>query len=187
MSQTMEMLQTEHRIMSELLDLLERQVDLFEEGGEVDYDLLGEIIDYYSSYTDLYHHSKEDLVFESLIKRDPEAAVTMGDLEAAHDKVNDCLNRFTRAVVNVLLGKNVARSAFIAIARDFLDGERRHMTLEETIFFPAAKKSLTDEDWKEIDARVAKFRDPLHENVPIHRFERVQKELAAEGSYPNLL
>ena len=182
MSQTMEMLQTEHRIMSELLDLLERQVDLFEEGGEVDYDLLGEIIDYFRSYTDLYHHSKEDLVFESLIKRDPEAAVTMGDLEAAHDKVNDYLNRFTRAVVNVLLGKNVARSAFIAIARDFLDGERRHMTLEETIFFPAAKKALTDEDWKEIDARVAKFRDPLHETVPIHRFERVRKELAAEGS-----
>ena len=79
MSQTMEMLQTEHRIMSELLDLLERQVDLFEEGGEVDYDLLGEIIDYFRSYTDLYHHSKEDLVFESLIKRDPEAAVTLGD------------------------------------------------------------------------------------------------------------
>ena len=181
MSKTMEMLQTEHRNMSELLNLLERQVDLFEGQGEVDYDLLGEIIDYFRSYPDLYHHPKEDLVFESLKKRDPEAAGAMGDLEVAHDKVNDCLNRFTRAVVNVLLGENVARSAFISVAREFLDGERRHMTSEETIFFPAAKKALTDEDWKEIDARVAKFRDPLHETGSIHRFKRVLKELAAEG------
>lgn len=181
MSKTMEMLQTEHRNMSELLNLLERQVDLFEGQDEVDYELLGEIIDYFRSYPDLYHHPKEDLVFESLKKRDPEAAVAMGDLEVAHDKVNDCLNRFTRAVVNVLLGENVARSAFISVAREFLDGERHHMTSEETIFFPAAKKALTDEDWKEIDARVAKFRDPLHETGSIHRFERVQKELAAEG------
>ena len=54
MSKTMEMLQTEHRNMRKLLDLLERQVDLFVEAGEVDYGLLGEIIDYFRSYPGLY-------------------------------------------------------------------------------------------------------------------------------------
>ncbi len=179
MSKTMEMLQVEHRNMSELLDLLERQVDRLDGAGDADYDFLGEIIDYFRSFPDLYHHPKEDPVFARLTKRDPEAAAAMGDLQAEHEKVNARLNGFTRAVVNVLLGAEMPRSKLTDVARDFIDGERRHMKAEETIFFPAAKKALIVADWKEIDAKVSKFQDPLFETGPTHRFEMVQKMLGA--------
>ncbi|MCG8561414.1 MAG: hemerythrin domain-containing protein [Hyphomicrobiales bacterium] len=172
-----DMIRSEHRTMAKLLDLLERQIDLFEKTGEPDYDLLGEIVDYFRSFPDLYHHPKEDLIFAYLSKRAPDAVAEFGDLEAEHEKVNARLNRFARAVVNVLMQVEVPREAFVRLAREFILGERKHMQAEETLFFPLALEKLDEADWAEIDARIARFKDPLLETQAPHRYAALQEQL----------
>ena len=177
MSKTMDMLQSEHRTIARLLDLLERQVDLFEKAGHPDYELLAEIIDYFRSYPDLYHHPKEDLVLEKLKTRNPQKASEIGDLEEEHAEVTERLNTFTRAITNVLMEVEMPRETFVKIARDFIEGERRHMTGEERVFFPAARKYLTAEDWEDLDRHVSKFSDPLSKDRTVGRFEILMNEL----------
>ncbi len=82
-------------------------------------------------------------------------------------------------MANVLLGAELPRDEFLKRARNFVDGERRHMAAEERVFFPAALENLTEEDWRDIDQRVAKFADPLHSVKAIGRFEVLQRELSA--------
>ncbi len=168
----------EHRTMSRLLDLLETQIDLFEKTEQPDYDLMKEIIDYFLTFPDLYHHPKEDLIYRRLKKRAPDQVSEFGDLEEQHENVSDRLHTFTRAVVHVMLEAEMPRDKFVAMARDFITGERKHMEAEENVFFPAALRALNDEDWAEIDRKVSAFSDPLGgENIKA-RFSALSEHMA---------
>lgn len=178
MSMTMEMLKREHQVMGRLLDLLELQVALFEKAEQPDYQLLSEVIDYFRSFPDLYHHPKEELVLQRLAERDPASAERVGDLEADHHECADRLDAFARYVVQILLEAEVPRGAFVDVARAFIENERRHMQGEESVFFPAAEEHLTSDDWQAIDARVAKFKDPLLEEKMPMRFESIRSQIS---------
>jgi len=180
MSLTMDMLTQEHRNMSRLLDILDHQVCQFEQAKQVDYDLVTQIVDYFRSFPDLYHHPKEDLVFQKLLERNPVQARAFANLESEHEECSNRLFIFARAVVSVLIETHIPREGFVRIARNFIDNERRHMSGEESWFFPTAMQYLTAEDWAEIDSRVSKLPDPLSElgrETP-HRYDLVRAELA---------
>ena len=177
MPRTMQMLQEEHRNISRLLDLLDGQITLIESGRETNLDLILQIIDYLRSFPDLYHHPKEDLIFRKLVQRDAARAALFGDLEAEHETCSDRLDAFARAVVVSLLEAETPRS-FAAQARAFVDHERRHMAREEDELLPAAMQCLTDDDWREIDLRTAKLRDPLMADHGADQLRLVREALA---------
>jgi len=161
MAAVVDSIRSEHRTMGRLLDLLEAQVDLFENAEQPDYDLIREIIDYFLTSPDLYHHPKEDLVFRRLKSQDAGITETFGNLEEFHEEVSERLHEFTRAVVNVLMEVEMPRETFVSLAREFISGERTHMKAEEKYFLPLALNKLTDRDWDEIDSVVRTFKDPL--------------------------
>lgn len=174
---TMDMLLQEHRNMGRLLDLLEGQLDILEKTEAPNYDLILEIIDYFRSFPDLHHHPKEDLIFKKLVKRDPGQAAKFGDLEAEHATCSDRLDEFARAVVITLLEAETPRT-FVGLARAFIDHERHHIASEEKVLFPAAMRSLTDDDWAELDTRSTRFKDPLLEDNAAYRLGLIRRELA---------
>lgn len=65
---------------------------------------------------------------------------------------------FSTAIQDILLEAEIPREAFQQRAREFLDFYRSHIRKEEEIFFPAALKVLTKEDWAEI-SEVREIRD----------------------------
>ncbi len=170
-------IRSEHRTMSRLLDLLETQIDLFEDTERPDYNLIKEILDYFLTFPDLYHHPKEDLIFRKLKRRAPDSASRFGDLEEQHEEISERLHTFTRAVVNVMLEAEMPRDVFVKMAREFISGERLHMAGEETAFLPAALRYLSDDDWKEIDAKVDGFSDPLGGEDIKARFSTLSERL----------
>ena len=172
MSKTLEMLRSEHEVMDRLLGILEQQIDLFEKAEPTDYDLMKEIVDYFLTIPDLYHHPKEDLIYVRLRRR---ASGDMHDIPAEHEGVSERLHAFSRALISVLMDAEYPREQFVDIARNFLDNERRHMQGEEREFFPLAEKELTAEDWSEIDARVARFKDPLTHGETTYRFQAIRE------------
>lgn len=176
MPQAITMIRKEHRNMSRLLDLLDSQVDLFENGIRPDYELMKEIIDYFLTFPDLYHHPKEDLIFRKIKRRAPDVAETLFDLEDEHEKVSGRLHEFTRAVVNVMMEVEMPRDSFVSVARKFIEGERKHIAEEEAHFLPLAVDTLTNEDWAEVDKAVADIKDPLHGEATL-RFRAVETYL----------
>ena len=68
--------------------------------------------------------------------------------------------RFSTAIQDILQEVEMPREAFQQRAREFLEFYRSHITKEEEVFFPAALKVLTKEDWAEI-CEVREIRDDL--------------------------
>ncbi|MCP5082201.1 MAG: hemerythrin domain-containing protein [Alphaproteobacteria bacterium] len=179
MSAVIDSIRNEHRTMARLLDLLEGQIDLFEKTDQPDYDLIREIIDYFLTFPDLYHHPKEDLVFRKLKARDAKSVEPFGELEELHEEVSERLHEFTRAVVNVLMEAEMPRDTFVSLARDFISGERAHMSAEEQHFLPVAANTLTSKDWREIEDVVSKFKDPLGADTMSHRFSLLSEKVTS--------
>jgi hemerythrin-like domain-containing protein len=177
MSEAMNRLQREHKNIAKLLDALEHQLALFDAAEAPDYDIVAGIARYFTGFPERCHHPKEDLIFRKLQARDPEAARSVGDLEAEHEKIGDLARHFQEAVDNVLSEVEVSRQAFDAVARHFIEEQRRHMRMEEERFFPLARERLTPEDWAEIDARIVDEDDPLFGAEVSAEFAALRKDL----------
>jgi hemerythrin-like domain-containing protein len=161
MIDVMQSLHEEHRNMSKLLNVLERQIEEFDRGGSPDYGIIKSILDYSLEYSDLYHHPKEDLVFQRLRDRYPDAINSVNDLEEDHRKLAARTRKFVEAIQNVIEGAELPRDRVMSMAREFLDAQRRHMEMEDQWVFPAAEQYLTAEDWAEISAEASDRDDPL--------------------------
>jgi hemerythrin-like domain-containing protein len=171
----LDMIRDEHRSMSRLLERLEQQIELFETGLPADYLLMNEIIEYFLTYPDLFHHPKENLILAKLRQRAPDLARRVGDLDADHATISQELHRFAHVLANLLLEVEMPRDHFAKLARAFIERERQHMSEEESVFLPAALAGLTKEDWKDIAAQTRAARDPLRERAKV-RFALIRDD-----------
>ena len=147
-------LHQDHANLAKLLDALERQLGLFDQGETPDYDIVrGGGVDYCLNYPGLYHHPTEDLVLEHLKAADPVAAAAIGDRAAEHRDLAALTRRFADAIDAILQDIQVPRGPFEDAARRFLEAYREHMNEEERAFLPAARRALGAADWAAIDAR----------------------------------
>jgi hemerythrin-like domain-containing protein len=172
-----ELLSREHRNIERLLAVLERELEIFDRGDRPDYEVIRAIIGYFEVYPEVYHHPQEDLVFAKLKIRDPAAAAEIGDLAREHQKGAERLHRVAQAVNGVLANREVLREDVNAIVRDFIDHERRHMTMEDRYFFPAALKALKHQDWTEIAASATGHKDPLFSDVVEEGFDTLRAHI----------
>ncbi len=178
MSKTMDVLRSEHRSIGFLLDLLERQTNLLEKTGEPDLQLIVEIIDYFRSFPDMHHHPKEDLVMRRLRERAEGLDAEFFRLDEEHDQLSGELHAFSRTAAELIAEPSpMSRSSFILEARAFIERERRHMSMEEQYFFPAAERWLTEEDWDELDEVVNQFVDPISAPHAVQRFQTLSAQL----------
>ena len=161
MVRVVDALRDEHRNFSRLLEILTREIELFEKAEEPDFDLIEKIVEYLASFPNASHHPKEDMLYQKLCSRDLKRADLMGDLEKEHLKLAELIAKFSTAVQNVLLDSEQPRGDFIEAAKEFIDFFRSHIMLEELRFFPAALRALSAADWTEIEESLAHAADPL--------------------------
>jgi hemerythrin-like domain-containing protein len=178
-SEILAALRQDHRNLGQLLAAVERQLARFDQGGDPDYDILQGVLDYCLTYPDLYHHPKEDLVYDRLRRRDPAAAAAIGDLQAEHRTLAEATRRFGSALRSVLQEAEFPRKAFDRIARAFLESYRRHMAMEEGTFFPAALAHLTADDWAAIDAKMKAQKDPVFSGAGESRYAALRADILA--------
>ncbi len=157
-----DILRDEHRNIEKLLQVLERELSIFNRAERPDYHVVQSVIEYFQDYPDCCHHPKEDLIFGKLKARDPVTAARVGDLEAEHGRGSERLRRVARTVDGVLADREIPRQTVDAIIRDFIDHERQHMAMEERVLFPAAVEVLLPKDWAAVRAGLAARKDPLN-------------------------
>jgi hemerythrin-like domain-containing protein len=174
MSEVIRVLRREHANMASLVKTLEWQIDEFERGGRPDYEVIRAAIDYFLSFPDLYHHPKEDLVYARLCARDPEAARLIGDLRREHETLAARSRELSAGVMAVLDDAEVPREALVRWGRAFIELQRTHMHMEETVFFPAALKALTEPDWRALEHEMRREEDPLFGDNVGSRFEALR-------------
>jgi len=172
-----EHLAREHRNLEKLLDVLEHELEVFDRGERPDYEVIRAIVCYFEIHPQVYHHPQEDLVFAKLRLRDPAAAEKIGDLAGEHRKGAERLRRVAMTVDAVLVDREMLRQTVDAIIRDFIEHERRHISMEDRHFFPAALNALEPEDWTEIASSLTRRKDPLFSDVAEAGFETLREHI----------
>jgi hemerythrin-like domain-containing protein len=184
MTTILQTLRQEHRNIARLLDALEHQVEILAEGKRPDYDLLQNIATYFCDYPDRCHHPKEDAVFRRLQAKCPEQAAKVGDLAGEHRYTAARVRRFRDNIQALFRDQVMPLSTLVSAAQTFIDSERQHMRMEETIFFPAAESKLEPEDWQSIESTLTDARDPLFGEVVEKDFlSLLDRLLAWESEY----
>lgn len=175
-------LRRDHANLARLLDLLEREMDVFDRAGRPNYEIVEAILAYCRNYPDECHHPKEDAVLAKLRMRDADGAATVGDLEGEHRELAALTRRLAESVDQVLMEAEMPRDWLTEVGRRFVTAYRRHMEREETTFFPAAARALAAQDWAEIAERMVDPEDPLFGVKTAERFEALRRDIQSLAS-----
>ena len=156
-----DVLREEHTNIGRLLRALERQVDIFAEGGSPDYDVIVGVADYFLDYPDRCHHPKEDRVFRRMAEIEPGAAAKVGDLMGAHRVLHQQALSFRQALTMLLGETDIPRASVVDRAQDFARAQWEHIRMEEEHFLPVAEQLLSAADWTAIEAELSARQDPV--------------------------
>ena len=170
-------LRQDHRNIEKLLRILERELSVFDRGDRPDYEVVLAVISYFKDYPDSCHHPKEDIVVEKFRARYPVAAAAIGDLEAEHREGARRLRRVAQAVERVLSDQDLLRQTIDDIIRDFINYERQHIAMEESVVFPAVLNTLRPEDWADITLKLTHRLGPISQPDFEEKFSTLRRNI----------
>ena len=179
MARALEELEIDHRNMRQLLDIVEEEMEGYQQDHVPDFEILHLIIDYTLNYPEISHHPREDAIYESLRRRDPAGAAAIGNLIEEHRKLSTLTHRLAAALGNVERDVEMPKEWLNSLVREYLARNRAHMHAEEQHFFPRALASLSDQDWREIDAKLHRLVDPLFGGKVAQDYLRLHQRIMA--------
>jgi hemerythrin-like domain-containing protein len=172
---------TEHMYFSRLLNLLQREVEIFETGQTPKYELMLDVITYLRSYSDRFHHPREDVAFARLARHCPDMELALARLRQEHRVIANAGERLLGAVTAILDDALVPRAEVEAAAATYLVYYRHHIATEEQDVLARAEDTLTPEDWDAVNAAVPAEPDPLFGVNPEEHYRELRRHIALES------
>jgi len=161
MSDVIAALDRDHANLANLLELLESEILAIKVGKTPDYPLLQGIMCYMTQYPDRFHHPKENVVFEQLVKRDSGSRTNVDKLLKEHLSIGLAGQKFVKLLRTTVVDSVNVREQLGTSGFAYIRALREHMFTEETKLFPLAMAVLTKKDWQLIDEEVNAIDDPL--------------------------
>ena len=171
----------EHANVRRLLDILQKQLDTFHEGGQPNYELMLDIVTYLHHFSDRFHHPREDLAFARLARHDPKMRIALNRLRQEHRVIAAAGEDLRRDLTEVIAGTLVARASVEAAAAVFLVYYRHHIAFEDQEVLPRAAELLTAEDWAAVAAVVPHGTDPLFGKRGGEGYRELRHHIAVEA------
>ncbi|MEN9433661.1 MAG: hypothetical protein RLZZ422_1250 [Pseudomonadota bacterium] len=172
-------LHKDHINLAVLLDLLEEQVKLLEDGEDANLWLITDIADYIGRYSDHIHHPQEDKVYETLAQCTSECQEALDQLVAQHHQLPKDTLAFQELINGVLYsGAIVLRSDLVSQINEFIETQKTHINLEESTIFPLITKTLSAADWAALEKSLMSAEDPLFGAKVVERYEQLYAVLS---------
>nr|MBL8455294.1 universal stress protein [Zoogloeaceae bacterium] len=143
----------EHRAIAAVTNGLRRLAAELRQGATApDLDFLASMIHYIRAFPEAQHHPKEEqYLFNLLARRTGETDELIATLEQQHREGAQAIAEIESLIANARQGDDCLGALGDAVER-FTDGQWHHLTAEEKLILPAARRHLSEEDWREIDA-----------------------------------
>lgn len=177
MTELLDRLHKDHKALARVLDLFADLLDQFHEGGEPDYELMAEMLEYMETYSDQVHHPSEEDIFDRLRARTHESFPVLDRLTEQHQELGEMNRRFRRSLDGIVHEEVLRRDEVEAQGRDLVKTLREHLDLEETEAFPLAQERLSESDWDELLPAVQGDEDPLFSEKDRTRFQILYRHL----------
>ena len=166
---SLQIIRDEHSSLAAML----RSMLMMVERGPVDnpqqfFDVLRAMLFYIDEFPERLHHPKESkLLFPRVLRAAPTVMHTVARLEQDHVNGEQAVRELQHLLLAWELLGETRRPVFVAQCQHYVEFYRQHMMLEETVILPAAEKTLTDADWKELDVAFEQNCDPLSGKYPL--------------------
>lgn len=155
-------LRQEHQGHRQLLALLKRKLAKLEQGMPPNYGLIEDTINYIGDYAGRYHHPKEDIVYQYIIKKGLDFHGDFDKVVKEHNRFDQLTSPLSKSLQSILLDIIVPRETFIVQLSDFILAEQSHLDSEDNHIFPLIETLLAEDDWLLITAALpVKNEDPL--------------------------
>lgn len=140
-------LKDEHQLILRMLDLLEKNARLTEQGKFRDYRFYLDGVDFIRNYADRFHHAKEeDILFEALIENGmPRANSPVAAMLMEHDLGRGFVAGMEEAATRALNGEAGQEEAIVSNAIGYSELLRDHISKEDGILYPLAERVLPEE------------------------------------------
>lgn len=180
MHSVIERLKADHASMLSLLDILERELDKVEQTDIADFEIMRDVMNYLTRYSDAVHHPMEDLVYACLADRSPKARAQLAPMPVEHTRIEQESLALQDAVSMIADGGMALRADIVATGKTYLVDLRRHIELEEKHLFPLAKRFLDDSDLEEVAKILAERKDPIFGDVVDADFRDLYEHIQGE-------
>ncbi len=151
----------EHRSLSAVILGLEHLVRRIGAGEPPPFVLLKAIVHYIHEFPEKLHHPKEETyIFAKLRERASELDETLDELKRQHAEDHEAMLEMESALARYEADPVRGFHCFAAKVDRFTALQWPHMSLENRIVFPAARRHLTPGDWAEIAAAFSQNGDP---------------------------
>ena len=171
----------EHVYFSRLLNMLQREIEVFETGQRPNYDLMLDILTYLRTYSDRFHHPREDVAFARLAQHCPELEGTLARLRQEHRVIANAGDRLQGGLAAILDDAIIPRAEVEAAAATYVVYYRHHIATEEQDVLARAEDTLTQEDWDAVNAAVPIEPDPLFGTSPEEHYRDLRRQIALES------
>jgi hemerythrin-like domain-containing protein len=171
----------EHVYFSHLLDLLQRELDVFHFGGRPNYELAQDIITYLRDYGDQYHHPREDRVFERLAKRSRDLELVIARLRQQHRVIASSGEALLEQIEAILDDAVLPRAQLEMALATYLVYYRSHIEQEDALIVDRAGRELTPADWEVVQYIPGPGRDVSLGLKSAGQFKELRRQIALEA------
>jgi hemerythrin-like domain-containing protein len=166
--EALRIIQEEHQALAVMLRTMGLLLAEHRRRGTLpEFGVLRAMLFYVDEFPERLHHAKEsELLFPKLRSRTHDADGVLDRLEQDHRNGARKIRDLEHALLAFEMMGEPRRDAFEQALRDYTDAYLAHMRTEEMDVLPLAQRTLTAEDWRELDAAFAANRDPLTGHAP---------------------
>jgi len=173
-------LHQDHKNISRLLGLLEKQVDHFAAGEYADYQIITDILHYFINYPDVYHHPHEEIIFAALKRKNINSADLIDEITAEHENMAKESADLYDAMKHIQGNAIFSRDEIVSRLRSYISNYHSHIDKEEAGLFSLANSVLDDGDWQAINTEINGTDDPLFGKIRDQEYQNLYKMILSE-------
>ena len=144
----LEILVQEHGILNEALDALSLALDKLEKGEKPPRKFFENALEFIQTYVNKYHNCKEEYVlFEMLSqKRSRDIVTQIESLKYQHERARNQTAEMAKSLNGYEKGDEIQKVKLIENLAAYISLLRMHLKWENSIFYPAARKEITEKE-----------------------------------------
>lgn len=183
-SKVLDELRDDHRNLTVLLNMLEREIARLKDREDPDYELLHDIMMYMTGYPDAVHHKKEDWVYARMAEIRSSMQRDLARIEHDHADISNLGNKLLSDIKAIESGTVMRRFDVVEDAHRYLVRQRDHMRWEDEKLFPLVDSLKAELDLSEVPSHVGTMDDPVFGDKVENGFRRLFDAIRREGLAP---
>ena len=183
----------EHVHFERLLDYLEGQLSAIHIGESPHYALMLDVVNFLSHFGARYHHAREEVAFEHIVRHNPGMSTKISKLQQEHSIIKAKGDGLCGLLSKVLVGDPIDRAVLEATLTTYISYYRNHLVSEEQNILPYAEEMLSTAEWTSVGnagprgpepfmAHDPRRHNPTFGNEAEARFLQLQRRIVHESA-----